>query len=152
MLRKAIFSFTATRAYPEEELEAAFEKWLPTLQRTLSDPLGGLIDSYGKAVHENDKATIGNLEQLLNELREVSKFRNALCHGSWRRPNASGQLLPHFSNRNNEKFEILIDLLFLLRLQEHTVKLACEVISTVVQMGYRFPGSNSPSNPIIPGG
>src|SRR5947209_8488671 len=52
-LGKAIFSFTATLQYPETEIQAAYEKWLPTLQRALSDPLGGLIDSYGKAVREN---------------------------------------------------------------------------------------------------
>jgi len=40
-LGKAIFSFTATREIPEEEAQVEFEKWLPTLQRALSDPLGG---------------------------------------------------------------------------------------------------------------
>jgi hypothetical protein len=85
-LGKAIFSFTATRDYPEEELEAAFEKWLPTLQRALSDPLGSLIKSYGKAVRENRKATISNLDELLDDLREASSIRNVLCHASWRPP------------------------------------------------------------------
>lgn len=148
-LGKAIFSFTATREYPEGELEAAFEKWLPTLQRALSDPLGSLIDSYGKAVRENGKATVTNLEQLLEDLRKVSTFRNVLCHGSWRRPDANGQSLPLFKNRKNESFKTPIDLPFLLLIQRDTVKLICDVISTVTQIGYQFPGSNSPGDPII---
>jgi hypothetical protein len=36
-LGKAMFSFTATREIPEDETQAEFEKWLPTLQRALSD-------------------------------------------------------------------------------------------------------------------
>jgi hypothetical protein len=49
-LGKAIFSFTATRHIAEDKVEEEFEKWLPTLEKALNDPLGGLIDSYGKAV------------------------------------------------------------------------------------------------------
>src|ERR1017187_2536190 len=57
VLGKAIFAFTATARYPESEVEAAFEKWLPTLERALIDQLAGLIDTYGKAVRNNSEAT-----------------------------------------------------------------------------------------------
>ena len=40
MLAQAIFSFTATRNYPEMEIEAVFEKWQETLEHTLSNPTG----------------------------------------------------------------------------------------------------------------
>ena len=53
VLGKAIFAFTATTRYPESDVEAAFDKWLPTLERALIDPLAGLIDAYGKAVRNN---------------------------------------------------------------------------------------------------
>jgi hypothetical protein len=70
---------------------------LPTLQRALSDPLGGLIDSYGKAVRENPKATISNLEELIDHLQKASIIRNVPCHGSWnRRPDEQGRSLPQF--------------------------------------------------------
>lgn len=148
-LGKAIFSFTATRQYPETEIQAAYEKWLPTLQRALSDPLGGLIDSYGKAVRENPKATISNLEELIDHLRNASAIRNVLCHGSWnRRPDSQGRSLPFFVNRNGEIFETPIDLMYLNQVQRHTTELACAVISTVTQMGYQFPGSTGPGKPI----
>ena len=81
-LGKAIFSFTATREISEDQIQAEFEKWLPTLERGLSDPLGGLIDAYGKAVRNNKAATITNLDNLLEDLRKAAVLRNVLCHGS----------------------------------------------------------------------
>ena len=147
-LGKAIFSFTATRQYPEEELEAAFENWLPTLRRALSDPLGGLINSYGKAVRENQNATINNLDELLVDLRKASTVRNVLCHGSWRPPDEHGRSLPLFVNNRNETFDTPIDLAFLVQVQRHATELACAVINTVTHMGWQFPGSNGPGNPI----
>ncbi|MGC1861663.1 MAG: hypothetical protein WA733_11190 [Methylocystis sp.] len=148
-LGKAIFSFTATRQYPETEIQAAYEKWLPTLQRALSDPLGGLIDSYGKAVRENPKATISNLEELIEHLRKASIVRNVLCHGSWnRRPDEQGRSLPLFINKNNEIFETPIDLAFLVQVQRGATELACAVVNTVTHMGYQFPGSNGPGSPV----
>lgn len=148
-LGKAIFSFTATRQYPETEIQAAYENWLPTLQRALSDPLGGLIDSYGRAVRENPKATISNLDELIDRLRKASTIRNVLCHGSWnRRPDERGQSLPLFVNKNNEIFETPIDLAYLVQVQQHTTELACNVVKTVTHMGFRFPGSKGPGNRI----
>ena len=147
-LGKAIFSFTATRQYPEEELEAAFQKWLPTLQRALSDPLGSLISSYGRAGRENTSATISNLDELLEDLRKASSIRNVLCHGSWHSPDKHGRPLPRFVNNKNEIFNTPIDIAFLIQMQQHASRLACAVINTVTHMGWQFPGSNGPGKRI----
>jgi hypothetical protein len=148
-LGKAIFSFTATREYPEAELTAAYEKWLPTLQRALSDPLGGLINSYAEAVRHHGKATINNLGDLLTDLGAALAVRNALCHGSWRLPDAHGRSLPLYVNRKAEIFETSIDIAFLRQTRAHVVELACAVINTVAHIGWQFPGSSGPSAPII---
>jgi len=148
-LGKAIFSFTATREYPEAELTAAYEKWLPTLQRALSDPLGGLINSYAKAVRHHGKATVSNLDDLLADLRAASAVRNVLCHGSWRPPDAHGRSLPFYVNRKDEIFETPIDIAFLRRTRAHVVELACAVMNTVTHMGWQFPGSSGPGVPIM---
>lgn len=149
VLGKAIFSFTATREYPGTEIQAAYEKWLPTLHRALSDQLGGLIGSYEKAVSENPKATISDLEEIIGHLRKASIVRNVLCHGSWSsRPDEQGRSLPLFINKKNEIFQTPIDLAYLNQVQRHTAELACAVINTVTQMGFQFPGSNGPGNPI----
>ena len=83
ILAKAIFTFTATRPYDEAEIQQAYAEWLPKLERALIDPLGNLIDAYGKAVRDNPDATIDNLDDLLGDLRKASAMRNILCHASW---------------------------------------------------------------------
>ena len=106
VLGKAIFSFTATTLHEESEIDAAYQKWLPTLERAITDPLGHLIDAYGKAVRNNSAATIENLdlEKLLGELREASVIRNILCHGSWSLPDKDGKSLPFFVNKQKMKW------------------------------------------------
>lgn len=144
VLTKAIFAFTATTKYSEEEIEEAYAQWLPKLEKSLSDQLGGLINTYGKAVRDNSDATIENLDDLLNDLREASKIRNVLCHGSWRTPNQNGASIPFFVNRQKERFETPIDVSFLKQVQKHTSELVCAVINSVTHMGWQFPGSRSP--------
>jgi hypothetical protein len=144
VLGKAICAFTATARYPESEVEAAFEKWLPTLERALIDSLAGLIDAYGKAVRSNSEASIRNLDDLLNELRKASLIRNVLCHGSWRPPDAGGKSLPLFVNRQKMVWDTPIDIPYLKQTQKAVTELACEVVTTVTHMGWQFPGSRGP--------
>jgi hypothetical protein len=149
MLGKAILSFTATRHYEDDEIEAAFDEWLPTLKRALSDPLGGLIESYGKAVRANKEATIENLDELIAHLREASAMRNALCHGSWGPPDDKGRSVPFFVDRKDRVFGSAVDVAFLQQVQQHAAELACAVVNTVTHMGWQFPGSSGPGNPIL---
>ena len=97
VLGKAIFALTATVRYGEAEIEGAFERWLPTLERALIDPWGGLIESRRKAYRSHPDATFDNLDDLIDELRRASAMRNVLCHGSWRKPDAEGRSLPSSS-------------------------------------------------------
>jgi hypothetical protein len=147
-LTKAIFSFTATRPYDEHEIQQAYTEWLPKLERTLADPLGNLIDTYGKAVRDNPMVATDDMDELLNDLREASKIRNVLCHGSWRLPNSNGASIPFFVNRQKVVFGAAIDHRFIDRVQRHTADLACSVINTVTHMGWQFPGSNGPGKVI----
>lgn len=148
-LGKAIFSFTATRPYDEDEIDQAFERWLPTLERALTDPLGNLVDTYGKAVREHPAATIENLGDLLDDLRKASSIRNVLCHGSWRLPDKDGASKPFFVNRQNVVLDIAIDCQFLAQKQRHVAELACAVVNSVTYMGWQFPGSTGPGKPIL---
>jgi hypothetical protein len=148
VLGKAIFSFTATRSYDENEVESAYEKWLSKLEHALFDQLGNLIDTYGKAVREHQGSASDSIDGLLEDLRKASKMRNVLCHGSWRAPNDFGGSLPLFVNRQKEVFDTEVDCAFIDQVQEHAACLACEVINTVTQMGFQFPGSAGPGVPI----
>lgn len=142
VLGKAIFSFTATRPYDASEIDAAFEKWLPKLERALTDPLGRLINEFGKAVREHPDATIEDLDDLLAHLRKASNIRNVLCHGSWRSPDANGASVPLFVNQGKMVFDTPIDRQFLDQTQKHAAELSCVVMNTVTHMGWQFPGSS----------
>lgn len=149
VLGKAIFSFTATREFPEDQIAAEFEKWLPTLQRALSDPLGSLVDAYGKAVRNNTAATIVNLNDLLEDLRKAATLRNVLCHASWRAPDKQGRSIPFFVDKKNRIFETPIDVAYLRQVRAHVVALTSKIIDTVTHMGWQFPGSGGPGNPVV---
>jgi len=148
ILGRAIFLFTATRPYTEAEIEQASTEWLAKLERALIDPLGNLIDTYGKAVRDNPEAAIDHLDDLLGDLRKASQMRNILCHGSWRPPETGGASIPFFVNRQKEIFDTAMDCESIDQVQRHTANLACAVINTVTQMGWQFPGSAGPGKTI----
>ena len=147
-LTKAIFSFTATKPYSENEVHQAYEKWRPKLEKALTDQLGNLIETYGKAVREHPGSKIENFNEFLALLKKASKIRNVICHGSWRPPDSYGASIPFFVNRTLEVFETPVDTEFLEQVQRHTAELACAVYNTVTCMGWQFPGSNGPGEPI----
>jgi hypothetical protein len=144
VLGKAIFAFTATTQYQENEIDDAYRNWLPTLEKALIDPLGGLINAYGKAVRDNSAATIENLDDLLSQLRAAATIRNVLCHGSWRTPDPNGSSLPLFVNKQKLVWDTSIDVGYLEQAQRAVAELACAVITTVTHMGWRFPGALGP--------
>ncbi|GLR89797.1 hypothetical protein [Bradyrhizobium iriomotense] len=147
VLGKAIFAFTATRTIPSDRIESEYKKWLPTLQRALEDPLGGLTDSYSSAARKHQNAP-SYLDDLVKNLREVAVWRNTICHGSWRVPDADGRSLPLYVDKRRGVFETPIDITALKQLQRHTVELVCSVMNSVTQMGYRFPGTRGPGTSI----
>ena len=147
-LAKAIFAFTVTLPCNEEESQEAFEKWLPQLQRILTEQLWNLIESYGKTVRTNPNASIVNLAELIGDLKEAAKLRNVICHGSWRSPNSGSASVPFFINRQHERFDTEIDIVWLGQLQKHVSELICAVINTVTHMGWEFPGGAGQGNAI----
>jgi hypothetical protein len=140
VLGKAIFAFTGTRKYEAHEIEDAYKAWLPKLEGALTDSLGKLAESYGKAVRENQDSTVENVHELVINIKETTTIRNALCHGSWRPPDADGKSLLLFFTTKREIFETRVDIQFLRQVQDHVRDLACDVIDTVTQMGWQFPG------------
>jgi len=147
-LAKAIFAFTGTKPYSEEEIQNALEKWIPKLKKALSDQLWNLIESYGKAVREHPDASIENFEEFLEQLKKAAKIRNVICHGSWQVPDSGGASVPFFVNRQQERFETTIDVSYLIQLQKHVSELICTVVNTVTHMGWQFPGSAGPGKAI----
>lgn len=148
-LGKAIFALTATRHYDDADLASAYEKWLPTLERAVSDPLGGLVNTYGRALKEHPEVRFEGQAELLEDLRSASALRNALCHGSWDIPDEKGFSIPFYVTKRMMIFETPIDEAFLRQTRTHVVQLICEVFNSVTHMGWQFPGSNSPGETIM---
>ena len=139
-LGKAIFALTATRRYSSNEIEDAYNAWLPKLERALTDQLVNLAEAYGKAARENPETTTENVSDLVDNIKRAAVIRNVLCHGSWRPPDSNGASVPFFVNRKKEVFETAIDARYLRQVQAHVADLSCSVVDTVTYMGWQFPG------------
>ena len=148
VLGKAIFAFTATRRYREDEINEAYEAWLPKLERALTDQLVNLAEAYGKATRDNPETTTEDVTDLVEEIKAAAAIRNVLCHGSWRTPDENGASTPRFVNRRKEVFKTPIDVAFLRQVQAHVAELSCRVVDTVTLMGWQFPGGAGPGKRI----
>jgi hypothetical protein len=151
-LLKAIFAITATTPHEEDKIEAAFVAWVVTLKRSISDPLGGLIDTYEKAVRSHPELNIENFDEFVSDLRAASKIRNAVCHGSWQSPSTEGLSVPFYVNKRGEMFDTPIGVEFLEQLRKSAADLACSVVDTVTHAGWQFPSSNGPGKVICSAG
>ncbi len=148
-LARAIFGFTGTRKIPEKDAEAEFEKWLATLKRTLSDSLGPLIDTYGKAVRGHQDANIPNFDTLLADLRKATKLRNVICHGSWRPPDANGFSTTFYVDKKEGVFTSPVDIAYLQQIQTGVAEVTAGVVNSFTYMGWQFPGTSGPGNPVF---
>ena len=57
--------------------------------------------------------------------------------------------MPFFVDKKKRIFETPIDVAYLGQVRQHVVELICNVINTVTHMGWQFPGSSGPGNPIF---
>ena len=148
ILGKAIFAFTATRRYPANEIEDEYRRWIPKLERALTEPLKALADSYAKSVRDHPDASIQNIDELKADLYSAADIRNMLCHGSWRLPDSEGFSAPYFINKRKEICTTRIDILYLKDVRTGVSELCCNVVDTVTHMGWAFPGSYGPGQRI----
>ena len=59
------------------------EKWMRSLERSLSDTLGSLIPKIEQAFKNDDRIPAETSVEIIGRLGEISRRRNALCHGAW---------------------------------------------------------------------
>ena len=158
VLVKAYFAITSTTSYEwetEEEAKAAVEKWGEQLAIAIADTLVSLAQKYAAAVRRNKIANFPEIDALEASIKKAAESRNALCHGLWGTPDASGKSeLSYFSMpgkkvANLQRFETRIDIAWLRRLRAEAFELACDVIDSVTVMGYQFPSSAGPGEPIL---
>jgi hypothetical protein len=147
-LGRAIFALTATRIYEnEEELRKANEKWLPILEKALTDELGGLIRKFDESVRAHSTpCKVDFYGKLIEDLDRAKEIRNILCHASWQSPDSKGKSLPFFVRRDRQIVETKMDVAYLQQVQQGTANLSGYIVNVVLSMGLQFPGSKGPGN------
>jgi hypothetical protein len=113
MLGKAIFALTGKKEFDPNGDPDAFGEWIKTLERAITDQLGGLIITYEKALADNEMTRDADYTGLITELKKAKDIRNVLCHCSWGKPDDHGRTVPRFVNRKLAVFETPVDVEFL---------------------------------------
>jgi len=153
MLKKAVFALTGTCPAPPDDAEAAaaVDDWHDLLQRSITDSLKPLIETFAKVARHHPESRHKNLDEFVDALRAAAKVRNVICHGSWGPPDQNGASVPFYVTGKPGKqaaVETRVTVAWLDQLRQHAAELACEVVNTVTHMGYQFPGGNGPGRPI----
>ncbi len=143
MLGKAIFVLTGSQKFDPDGYPEAFNKWIKTLEKALTDQLGGLINSYEKALADNQRTKGIDHSVRLAELKKAKEIRNVLCHGSWYKPDDQGRAVPKFVNRELMVFETPVDVPFLKQTRAALKDIACDILDSVTSVGYQFTRSGS---------
>jgi hypothetical protein len=157
VLVKAYFAISSTTVYEwatEKEAKDAVDKWGEQLARAMADTLVSLAQKYAAAIRENKAANFHKVDELEASIKKAAESRNAICHGLWGMPDKFGKSeLSYFSMpgkrvANLQKFDTRIDIGWLRQLRAEALELACDVIDSVAVLGYQFPSSAGPGEPI----
>lgn len=149
-LAKAIFALTGAQEFDPRADSEVFNSWIKTLKRALTDQLGGLISSYEKALKENPRTRKHDFSRLIADLKKAKEIRNALCHGSWGKPNDQGCTVPMFVGRDLNIFATPVDVAFFKQTRVALRDIICDIIDSVTKVGYKFPGFDSPGEQLWP--
>ena len=150
MLGKAIYALTGTEEFDPEGAPEAFNNWIKTLEKALTGTLGALIIRYAQALSENQRTKGNDCSDQIAGLEQAKDIRNALCHGSWGKPDHEGRTVPKFVNRKLAIFELPVDCDFLRQTRAALRHMICDVLDSVTSVGYQFPGSSSPGEQLWP--
>ena len=153
-LKRANLAITATQKFKSvEEATIAYQNWQQSLEKSLDESLRELAKRLVKAIAEDDRFPEADVSEIETELRSVTAWRNALCHGAWTDYDCeSGQgTLRHWPRKGwSEQSEQLVTQADLAAIGEAAVDITCKVINVVTSHGIQFPGSEGPGQPAWP--
>ena len=132
------------RNYTEEDVA----RWVHSLERSLSDPLGPLIPKIEQAFEGDGRVPAETSVEIVARLKEIKRRRNALCHGSWIGfAEGGGAQLRHFvRNKEGETVsrseQLSTEDIATVRFE--TVSLIHRLAEMTVSIGVQLPGSDLP--------
>ena len=130
--------------YTEEDVA----RWVHSLERSLSDPLEPLIGKIKKALKGDKRVPAETAGEIVGRLKELNRYRNALCHGAWIGFDEGGRAqLRHFARGEGGKPISRCEQLS----KEDIAAVRCETASLIrrltevtVSIGVQLPGSGLP--------
>lgn len=142
VLGKSIFSFTGAQYHPKDKIKEAFEEWIKTLEKALSESLANLIKLSEETARKYKNYGGKNIDELIANLKKSAKYRNVLCHGSWQAPDENNCSKPFFVTNEKDKliWDTPINIEWLNQVQKHIAQLACCIINSVQSAGLNYPG------------
>ena len=84
------------KALMDADDDRAISQWFNRIQRTQVDSMYGLILEFERVMCESNRVPHKVREDLVERLKELKPWRNALCHGAWLSIKDDG--LPHLQH------------------------------------------------------
>jgi len=155
-LGRAIFAINLTTEYDEKDIAKALDKWKSTLPLNLTDTLPPLAERFEAGVKGHQEANKARAAHIAAEVKRLAEIRNALCHGSWRKPDVQDKSQLHYmakkavTDTGVKPFEPKISIKWMQKRRAEALELICDVIDIVTELGWQFPGSTGPGDVIWP--
>ena len=126
-LKRAIFSLTR-KGLGEDAGDEALHAWLRRMEDLADDTLGTLIDSFLAAAR---RGVVGDLGPLPQELPQLRRLRNLLCHASWRPGALPGSWHPTFINTRGERHPDDMTAADVTQIRDRTLQAARQVVAVM---------------------
>ena len=144
-LARTCFALTGSRECRQEDVnEAYIQGWIRSLEVSLYDNLGRLIKRIRDALTDDDRIPPEVGSSIVERLRNLSVWRNALCHGAWTDFDADGFARLRFFRKTNEGPEMLDDRLSqekIARIRAEAIDLTILLMDVTRSIGVPFPGT-----------
>ena len=146
-LARAYFAITRSRVCREEEVTEEFvQHWIQSLEKSLYDNLSGLTKRIRKAFADDGRVPQDAGANIVDRLKALNVWRNALCHGTWTHFDANGSARLRFFRKTSEGIEALDNSLSredIASIRSETVDLTVSLMEVTRLIGVPFPGSAS---------
>lgn len=148
IIGRAIFALAVpdSKDRTVEKLDLSNKKLRSKLEGALTGTLVKLSDMLQKETKAYDGLDKQNVSELVSRIKEHSKYRNALCHGSWQVPDEKGKSLPRYVDREVRVFAMPVDANDLREIQKDVAETSIQVMETVTSLGIDFPGRREIDN------
>ena len=144
-LARTHLAITESRECNQDKIDEVFiQKWIQSLEASLYDTLNGLTKRICKALADDDRVPQEVGINIVERLKVLAVWRNALCHGAWTHFDANGSARLRFFRKTKEGPEMLDEHLSpekIACIRAEAVDLTILLMDVTGSIGVPFPGS-----------